>query len=908
MTALCQEKCGIVGYVHEFIELLGPESIPVTGYEATLITDTDTLSVISKNGDFQFRDLQPGKVTLLIEKAGYIPFVETITLTEGDQAITIELFHEGEALEESVVTAAQPIITMKGDTLIFHANAVKRMAGDFAIDLIAQMPGAELTGAGITVGGKLVSKAYVNGVLVFGRDPMDAMRNLAAEEVITMNIYDEAPIEENISNPQKQRVINIHTKNPIVEVTDIQSLFSGGADKQKTIDGNIQKRYLAGISGNFFSENLQIKTDVLSNNIGIDQSFLLGTDPFSTPASAITTQTVKNSAQIKVEKYWGRNYKTRTGLKFGYSFTDNYSKNPQRSIIEHFKTDLTPSRMISESMTNISTGRAHNIDGGFQKSFGRIRLTWNSSIQFQEDGYSSDTDRESVINGKSYKENRRSRTDNDSWKIDQKLSFSGSTKKNNDHYFLNLAFTADKGNTTGFTVDTLKSSTSRRYLDISGDKMNWNASANFNYSRSIKSGRHQEMLVFDLLSEYSSDSKRQTSLDMLGKYPSIDDFNTYDFTYKVFTNKAGINFRRVYFNGGLSLQHAQLLDTERIPGEGQNVSKTYLSVIPYIYYYNGKTLDISLRSTIQLPSLEQIRERIDNTSQYSVLAGNPSIKPSQSYSLSFSKRKDRSLISVLLVNAVLTEHPIVRRERIFQSATVLPEYNGYVMPAGSMLHTYDNADWALKANISKSNAITVDMGQKLNIQPIVFNYTVGTGADINPAYMIEQLYRTRNLSANANVRMNYTLSEKIRLQMDGGTSYNNNSSTISDDKINLMNWNYDITVKYNPWEFVFVESSYNNTSRRILKDGKAHSNSFLKMSVGTKLFAQRLTIFVEGIDLLKNSSIFSTTYTENSISQTFNPVFGQYFLLSIKYRFNSSQSRSFRSSFNNVGNGDNLFH
>ena len=49
--------------------------------------------------------------------------------------------------------------------------------------------------------------------------------------------------------------------------------------------------------------------------------------------------------------------------------------------------------------------------------------------------------------------------------------------------------------------------------------------------------------------------------------------------------------------------------------------------------------------------------------------------------------------------------------------------------------------------------------------------------------------------------------------------------------------------------------------------------------------------------MLNNQSMYSTSVSENSFSQYFNPVFGQYFLISLKYRFNSTQERFFMSSF-----------
>lgn len=899
LAAPAQEKCGIIGYVHEFIEVFGEEqSVAVGGYEAVLITAEDTLSVVSHNGDFQFRDLDPGTVRLLVVKDGYLPFDDNITLTQGDQAVTIELTHEGEELSGAVATAVQPVLTMKGDTLVFHADAVKRMTGDYAIDLIAQMPGAEVSDMGITIHGKQVSRAYVNGVLVFGRDPMDAMRHLAAEQVVTMNIYDEAPLgtdEDLIEAPQKERVIDIHTKDPIFDVTDLQAMLSGGADKEKNIDGKLQERYIAGLSGNFFSEDLQVKADLLANNVGLGQSISMGGSSFSTPASALTSQTVRNYARVSVEKYWGRNYNTRTGLSVGYTYSDSYTRSPQKSIVEQFKTELSPARTISDSTSSVSRIRSHSLNTGFQKSLGEsLRMNWLNNLSLHQSLGTSDVVRENNVEGEVYKENSSSRTDEDGWSINESLSFTGWSGTSRNPYSINLKFSADKGNTSGFNVDTLRSSASRRYLEMSGDKLNWNAGAAFDYSLLFKNGKHQERLNFDLSSEYAKNNKKQASFDLLGGDPVADMVNTYDYTYSALTSKAGLTFSRRFLQAGLSVQHSYLTDTERIPADG-SLSKSYISLIPYIYLYSGKGTDLSLSSSVQLPSLEQIRKRVDNTNPYLVVAGNPDLRPGHSYNLSFSTGGFFSLNPRNLhINVIFTDHPIVSRERVFQSSTILPEYDGYEMPAGSMLRYYDNADWALNAEIRYSDGTGIDFSEKM--KPIRFSYDLGATAAVNPSYLMDELYRTTDLGGSAGVSLNYTPTEKLRLSLSAGAAYTRSSSSISDAVIQALNWNYGTTLRYTPWDFAFLEARYNNSSRLILGSDNVWGNDFLKVSLGGSLLDGKLSIMLEGIDLLNNKDMYTTSYTENSFTQSFKPVFGQYVLLTLRYRFNSTQGKSFRST------------
>ena len=216
------------------------------------------------------------------------------------------------------------------------------------------------------------------------------------------------------------------------------------------------------------------------------------------------------------------------------------------------------------------------------------------------------------------------------------------------------------------------------------------------------------------------------------------------------------------------------------------------------------------------------------------------------------------------------------------------------MPAGSVLRYYDNADWALNAKLRYSDGTGIDFSEKM--KPIRFSYDLGATAAVNPSYLMDELYRTTDLSGSAGFSLNYTPTEKLRLSLSAGAAYTRSSSSISDAVIQALNWNYGTTLRYTPWNFAFLEARYNNSSRLILGSDNVWGNDFLKVSLGGSLLDGKLSIMLEGIDLLNNKDMYTTSYTENSFTQSFKPVFGQYVLLTLRYRFNSTQGKSFRST------------
>lgn len=95
-------------------------------------------------------------------------------------------------LGEAVVKATKIKMVMKGDTIVYNADAFQLSEGSMLDALIEQLPGAELKDNGqITVSGRLVSSLLVNGKDFFRGDAKIALENLPSYMVDKVKVHEE---------------------------------------------------------------------------------------------------------------------------------------------------------------------------------------------------------------------------------------------------------------------------------------------------------------------------------------------------------------------------------------------------------------------------------------------------------------------------------------------------------------------------------------------------------------------------------------------------------------------------------------------------------------------------------------------------------------------------------------------
>ena len=340
-------------------QALGIETLdaPVSRIEVILVAAGDTLKTKTDDqGRFSFSGIAAKNVTLSMVNDDYAPFSESFVLMPGENVVIVPRQRKIETLDAASVTAEAPVMTMRGDTLVYHAAALRVDEGDYAIDLLRQMPGVEVnrTTGEIRISGKNVARSYVNGALIFGLTPMNAMENLRAEQVVTMEVYDETNPEEILDRRarEKQRVVNIKTKDPIFRTTDLQVRAIAGADETRQENGDRQYRYAAGTNAHFFSELVQLSADVITNNVGMNSSNI---NAVPLPQSTYRQTT---DLELGFYKYW-HNPLFGNGLNTSYSYTHDQTRSRRRALQEYFEMPGIPAHTQEEETASTRKTEQH---------------------------------------------------------------------------------------------------------------------------------------------------------------------------------------------------------------------------------------------------------------------------------------------------------------------------------------------------------------------------------------------------------------------------------------------------------------------------------------------------------------------------------------------------------------------
>ena len=148
-------------------------------------------SITDSAGNFSFSGLQPDSYKLVISSVGFGTLSRTITVDTSDVMLdTLTLRTSDNIVGGVTVTATVPLATQKGDTVQFNASQFKVQPDASAEDLARKMPGITVENGQVKANGENVQKVTIDGRELFGDDATAALRNLPAEIIDKIQVFD----------------------------------------------------------------------------------------------------------------------------------------------------------------------------------------------------------------------------------------------------------------------------------------------------------------------------------------------------------------------------------------------------------------------------------------------------------------------------------------------------------------------------------------------------------------------------------------------------------------------------------------------------------------------------------------------------------------------------------------------
>ncbi|MBK7637890.1 MAG: carboxypeptidase-like regulatory domain-containing protein [Saprospiraceae bacterium] len=162
-----------------------------------MLMDTDSILIeytqTDLNGHFEFKSITEKSCIIKTSYLGYFPLTINVSY-EGKNKIdlgTVMMYEIAKELMEIVIKEAKAPLKLRGDTVEYDASQFKVPQGSTLEDLLKRLPGIEVNQDGaLQADGKDVSKLTVDGKTFFSEDPKFAIKNLPAEGVSKVQVFD----------------------------------------------------------------------------------------------------------------------------------------------------------------------------------------------------------------------------------------------------------------------------------------------------------------------------------------------------------------------------------------------------------------------------------------------------------------------------------------------------------------------------------------------------------------------------------------------------------------------------------------------------------------------------------------------------------------------------------------------
>ena len=638
--------------------------------------DSAYVSATITNGDghFQLRKVAPGSYRILVTFLGYknLSWPVTVSRDTPADAGTLLMTEQGTQLSEVVIRQESPPVTIKQDTIEFNAGSFKTQPNAQVEELLRKLPGVEVARDGsIKANGQAVNKVLVDGKPFFGNDPKMATRNLPADIVDKVQMYDQSSDQSQFSgvdDGDRERTINITIKKDKGKGYFGQNALGAGPS-----NGDQPARYQARLNVNRFNNhnggpNRQLSVIGQANNLN-QQNFSMSDGNLPMPGSGGPQFVGQPGAgggdgsfapsNIVEVAALGANYRTESKtVKWGKRAEMAASYFANRAVTttdqQTRRENILPGQsfLIDQNNYSKNTMLTHRINGRFDlpiDSLTSLRFTPNVSFQSKDFlsknssfSYRSPTD--SLNKGLTNYD-----LDGTGWNGYNNLLLMRKFGKEGRSLSANLNSVLTTGKTTAYNrsdnvfFDTLTTGPQQRIDQRNAqNQFALQNTVNVSFTEPISFTQKLEVRYaysnnFGKLLRDVTDRSEETN-----GYDKQDSLLSRNFASTFETNRLGATFQtrrlRYTFALGADAQLASLRPLDRSTDAGYRSRYTYLmpnALFSYTFRGN-KNLRLQYRTRVVSPGITQLIPAADNSNPLNITVGNPALRPEYYHNLTLT--------------------------------------------------------------------------------------------------------------------------------------------------------------------------------------------------------------------------------------------------------------------------------
>ncbi|MBW4889668.1 TonB-dependent receptor family protein [Mucilaginibacter sp. HMF5004] len=894
-AGLAQNHAEIKGRVLDSVSYqpLALATIAVVNVQDSL-SSLVSYTVTDKTGAFTLHNLPSGvQLKILITYVGCYPFRKIITLNK-NQAVDIgEVLLNQKDLKEIAVKDRMPIVIRK-DTIEFNAEAFKTRPNAVVEDLLKKLPGVEVDIEGIiTVNGKSVSKILVDGREFFSNDPRIASKNLDADMVEKVQVYDDREDDPDHLVPAAKlnKIINLKFKKALKK-SAFGKIYAGGGT---------EGHYSVGGLYNIFRDTLQVSMLALSNNLnntGFDFNDIYqgaglgrGGEAFyrgglSAFGGSAGIQTV-TSGGININDDYGK--KLKINLAYYYSQTrsrNNSVNNTQQFINVYTIPTLNDTTLTTKNADNhSSTAIKHNITGLIRwqpDDVTQIKYTpifsYNDNLSNQNSFGSSFSNFAPLIN---QTENSNS-TDGSSFQFQHQFSYNHQLNRKGESISIEHSLMFNPAKSVSYNNNELQSYTAfpsyllKRYAN--NEDNNTNASLAVSYRYPVIKNL---ALSIGLSTEYNYQLDNVYTYDfdpITGEYDTYLTAQSANLTRNKWIHniRPGLTYN---FGNSVSIEIDMLAQLQQVNNKFyrniSDINQNYFTFLPNVQL-NAGSFSFNYSASTTLPNIgDMIPYSITFSPSYSI-TGNPDLKLTRhnNFAIGYNNYSSQSQVSFNLSASASFEKSGVFRQKtlnaqLAETSMPINRDGRYTISVGS----YISKRFKKQNDIRLNGTISINLSKSYNFFEI--NHRDGNQnnyhATLSPRLSI-------NYREILEIEPSYSLNQTFTSY--SGVDYGNQSNTT-----------HNVDTRFNIFlpKKLTIEGDFSYNYNPVVSPGFQKSINLFSLSIDRPLMKKdRGNIKLSCYDIL-NQNIGSNRYVvDNTVTDIESQILKRYFLLTLQFKFNKA--------------------
>jgi hypothetical protein len=903
ISAFSQKSGTIRGVAYD---TLAKQSVVNATITLMLKKDSSLVSftMTDNSGRFELTNVPPGEYRLLITHVSYHNANKIVKIDDAQKNAelgTLVMNDKNKVLNEVVVISEAPPVTLVGDTIQYNAGSFKTQPNANVEDLLKKLPGVKVEKDGtVKAQGEQVKKVLVDGKEFFGNDPKVATKNLPADAIDKVQVFDKLSDQAQLTgfdDGNSEKTINLKLKKDKKKGLFGKVNLGGGNDGRYQGKFNVnsfrgaRQMSVIGMGNNTNSEGFSFM-DVLNftgalnqlKNGGGNINISIGPDD---PMSGLLGG---NNNGINTTFGGGLNYNNIIGTKTDFQsnyFYSRYNPNRQTNTQRQYFLPANFYRQNAYS-DNLNNNHRANFNADYQiDSFHSIKISPNFSYQATKNRSLTDYSTLSETGSKINEGITDNLTNSEGYTLGTNILYRQRFHRKGRTFSVNLLTNLNSSDGDG-RLQSITSFYDQAGSFIRRDSINQKTNSEAGLKGYNVRAVYTEpifkrtLLEFSVGNSYSKNTSSKTTYDYNnsnGKFDQLNDFLSNDYENSYRYANGGLRLRKQTKNynymAGVTWQNAELEGRITSGIKDSVITKNFHNLLPNArFQYNFskfKNIMLNYSTSTNQPSVAQLQPVPDISNPLYVILGNPNLKQEYSHSLRLNATfvnpfKNRDFF--VFFTFMKTQNKIVNYDRINSLGvdSVMPvNVNGVYNMNGNMSFGFPVR--FLKGTMNISSVASYYHGKQFVATP--------NATEINVI---------KTLSVGPELRLDMNPSEKINLSFSAGVNHSNSKYSVqSARESKYFTQSYSAEFNWDlPKRFFFstdFDYSVNNLSAdynaKIPLWNASISKQMLKFNRGELKFAVK--------DLLDENIRVNRNTNQNYIEDSRTNSLRRFFLLSFTY-------------------------